>query len=91
MKLYSICWQNNHYKVNCLLRERDLDLKQCLAAGGNVLHAGLHGKPSHRFFGQGRDRPAVGGELLNVQAMGLGCCLELVVISWAILPQGINE
>ena len=43
-----------------------LDLEQGFAAGSNILHAGLLGQPRRRFRGQRRDRPAVGGVLLDV-------------------------
>ena len=57
-----------------------LDLEYRFAAGGYILHAGLLGQPCGGFFGQRRDRPAVGGVMLDVQAMGFGGFLEFLVV-----------
>lgn len=56
------------------------DLEHRFAAGRYILHAGLLGQPCGGFFGQRRDRPAVGGVLLDVQAMGFGGFLEFLVV-----------
>ena len=56
------------------------DLERRFAAGGYILHAGLLGQPCGGFFGQRRDRPAVGGVMLDVQAMGFGGFLEFLVV-----------
>ena len=56
------------------------DLERRFAAGGYILHAGLLGQPFGGFFGQRRDRPAVGGVMLNVQAVGLRGFLEFLVV-----------
>ena len=47
------------------------DLEHCFTAGGYILHTGLLCQPCGGFFGQRRDRPAVGGVMLNVQTVGL--------------------
>ena len=57
------------------------DLEHRFTAGGYILHAaGLMGQPCGGFFGQHRDRPAVGGVMLDVQAVGLGSFLEFLVV-----------
>ena len=56
------------------------DLERRFAAGGYILHARLLGQPCGGFFGQRRDRPAVGGVMLDVQAVGLGGVLEFLVV-----------
>ena len=56
------------------------DLERRFAAGGYILHAGLLAQPCGGFFGQRRDRPAVGGVMLDVQAMGFGGFLEFLVM-----------
>ena len=56
------------------------DLEHRFAAGGYILHAGLLGQPCGGFFGQRRDRPAVGGVMLNVQAVGLGGFFEFLIV-----------
>ena len=56
------------------------DLERRFAAGGYILHAGLLGQPCGGFFGQRRDRPAVGGVMLNVQAVGLGGFFEFLIV-----------
>ena len=56
------------------------DLENRFAAGGYILHAGLLGQPCGGFFGQRRDRPAVGGVMLDVQAVGLSGVLEFLVV-----------
>ena len=56
------------------------DLEYHFAAGGYILHVGLLGQPFGGFFGQRRDRPAVGGVMLDVQAVGLGGFFEFLVV-----------
>lgn len=56
------------------------DLERRFAAGGYILHARLLGQPCGGFFGQRRDRPAVGGVMLNVQAVGLGGFFEFLIV-----------
>ena len=56
------------------------DLEHRFAAGGYICHAGLLGQPFGGFFAQCRDRPAVGGVMLDVQAVGLGGVLEFLVV-----------
>ena len=56
------------------------DLERRFAAGGYILHARLLGQPCGGFFGQRRDRPAVGGVMLDVQAVGLGGFFEFLVV-----------
>lgn len=56
------------------------DLERRFAAGGYILHAGLLGQPFGGFFAQCRDRPAVGGVMLNVQAVGLRGFLEFLIV-----------
>ena len=56
------------------------DLENRFAAGGYILHAGLLSQPFGGFFGQRRDRPAVGGVMLNVQTVGLRGFLEFLVV-----------
>lgn len=56
------------------------DLERRFAAGGYIRHAGLLGQPFGGFFAQCRDRPAVGGVMLDVQAVGLGGVLEFLVV-----------
>ena len=47
------------------------DLEHRFTAGGYILHAGLLGQPCGGFFSQRCDRPAIGGVVLDAQAMGL--------------------
>ena len=56
------------------------DLEQGLAAGGYFLNTGLLGQPFRCFLGQRRYRPAIGGMMLNVQAVSLGGILEFLVV-----------
>ena len=56
------------------------DLEHCFTAGGYILHTGLLCQPCGGFFGQRRDRPAVGGVMLNVQAVGLGGFFEFLIV-----------
>ena len=56
------------------------DLEHCFTAGGYILHTGLLCQPCGGFFTQCRDRPAVGGVMLDVQAVGLGGVLEFLVV-----------
>lgn len=56
------------------------DLERRFAAGGYIRHAGLLGQPFGGFFAQCRDRPAAGGVMLDVQAVGLGGVLEFLVV-----------
>lgn len=67
-----------------------LDLEQGFAAGSNILHAGLLGQPRRRFRGQRRDRPAVGGVLLDVQAVSLGRLLEFHVVVVAVVAHVLD-
>ena len=56
------------------------DLEHCFTAGGYIRHTGLLCQPCGGFFGQRRDRPAVGGVMPNVQAVGLRGFLEFLVV-----------
>ena len=56
------------------------DLEHRFAAGGYILHAGLLSQPFGGFFAQCRDRPAVGGVVLDVQAVGFGGFLEFLIV-----------
>ena len=56
------------------------DLERRFTAGGYILRAGLMGQPCGGFFSQRRDRPAVGGMVLDVQTVGLGGFLEFLVV-----------
>ena len=56
------------------------DLEHRFAAGGYILHAGLLGQPCGGFFGQRRDRPAISGVVLDVQAVVLRGFLKFLVV-----------
>lgn len=56
------------------------DLERRFAAGGYILHARLLGQPFGGFFGQRRDRPAISGVVLDVQAVGFGGFLEFLIV-----------
>lgn len=56
------------------------DLEHCFTAGGYIRHTGLLCQPCGGFFGQRRDRPAVGGVMLDVQAVGFGGFLEFLIV-----------
>ena len=56
------------------------DLERRFAAGGYILHAGLLSQPFGGFFGQRRDRPAISGVVLDVQAVGFGGFLEFLIV-----------
>lgn len=56
------------------------DLEYRFAAGGYILHAGLLGQPCGGFFSQRRDRPAISGMVLDVQAVGLRSFLKFLVV-----------
>ena len=56
------------------------DLERRFAAGGYILHAGLLGQPFGGFFGQRRDRPAISGVVLDVQAVCFGGFLEFLIV-----------
>lgn len=56
------------------------DLERRFAAGGYILHAGLLGQPCGGFFGQRRDRPAISGMVIDVQAVGFGGFLEFLIV-----------
>lgn len=55
-------------------------LQKGQAAGGDVYQLRLPGDPGRRFFGQGRDGPAVGLVLLDVEPVGLGGLLKLLIV-----------
>ena len=55
------------------------DLERRFAAGGYILHAGLLSQPFGGFFAQCRDRPAVGGVVLDVQAVGFAVSLNFLL------------
>ena len=56
------------------------DLEHCFTAGGYIRHTGLLCQPCGGFFGQLRDRPAISGVVLDVQAVGLGSFFEFLVV-----------
>ena len=56
------------------------DLEHRFAVGCYILHAGLLSQPFGGFFAQCRDRPAVSGVVLNVQAMSLSGFLEFLIV-----------
>lgn len=56
------------------------DLERRFAAGGYILHAGLLGQSFGGFFGQRRDRPAISGVVLDVQAVCFGGFLEFLIV-----------
>ena len=56
------------------------DLEHRFAAGCYILYAGLLSQPFGGFFAQCRDRPAVSGVVLNVQAMSLSGFLEFLIV-----------
>ena len=56
------------------------DLERRFTAGRYILHTRLLGQPCGGFFGKRRDRPAVGGVMLDVQAVGFGGFLELLIV-----------
>lgn len=56
------------------------DLEHRFAAGGYILHAGLLGQPCGSFLGQRRNCPAIGGVMLNVQAVCLSRFFEFLVV-----------
>ena len=66
------------------------DLEYCFAAGGYILHAGLLGQPFGGFFSQRRDRPAVGGVMLDVQAMGFGGFLEFLIVVVSVVADVLD-
>ena len=66
------------------------DLEYRFAAGGYILHAGLLGQPCGGFFGQRRDRPAVGGVMLDVQAMGFGGFLEFLIVVVSVVADVLD-
>ena len=66
------------------------DLEHRFAAGGYILHAGLLGQPCAGFFGQRCDRPAVGGVMLDVQAVGLRGFLEFLVVVVAVVADVLD-
>ena len=62
-----------------------LDLEGGLAAGGEILHAGLLGQPFGGLSGQGRYRPAIGAMMLNAKAVGFGGGFESLVVVVAVV------
>ena len=66
------------------------DLERRFAAGGYILHAGLLSQPFGGFFGQSRDRPAISGVVLDVQAVGLGGVLEFLVVVVSIVADVLD-
>ena len=66
------------------------DLEYRFAAGGYILHAGLLGQPFGGFFSQRRDRPAVGGVMLDVQAMGFGGFLEFLIVVVSVVADVLD-
>ena len=56
------------------------DLERRFTAGRYILHTRLLGQPCGGFFGKRRDRPAISGVVLDVQAVGLGGVLEFLVV-----------
>lgn len=66
------------------------DLEHRFAAGRYILHTRLLGQPCGGFFGKRRDRPAVGGVMLDVQTVSLGGFLEFLVVVVSVVADVLD-